>query len=297
MMSKTPSEDINQNKTKKENIFVKNIGFFICLFIFTFFFIYFIVLKILESNPETAAWHSMNISQNYLRIVGTITSFLPFSIMEISILCLVLASITLIVFIIINFIKKKPKKALFKIALLSTIAIGVISNYEFSVGVSYHKNNIKFNYDSVYEKSYDYEDTVSFMIDDFNETVTKLNFAQDGQVQNPYSLNEINEIFVDLYSKYDSNNQLYSFTPKVKHLLSSFVFREFQITGVYFGLTGESHITRGIPNSELPYTIAHELAHAKGDMDEYDCNAIAFDICLNSENPYLKYSAYFVNFV
>ena len=42
----------------------------------------------------------------------------------------------------------------------------------------------------------------------------------------------------------------------------------------------------------LPFTIAHELAHNKGVMREDDANKLAFYVCLNSESPYLRYSAY-----
>ena len=48
--------------------------------------------------------------------------------------------------------------------------------------------------------------------------------------------------------------------------------------------------------SNIPLTIAHEIAHTKGIMREDDANQLAFYVCLNSDNPYLRYAAYCAHF-
>ena len=75
-------------------------------------------------------------------------------------------------------------------------------------------------------------------------------------------------------------------------MMSSFVYLEFQITGVSFNAFGEANINTMNTKVNLPFTIAHELAHNKGVMREDDANKLAFYVCLNSESPYLRYSAY-----
>ena len=46
----------------------------------------------------------------------------------------------------------------------------------------------------------------------------------------------------------------------------------------------------------MPLTIAHELAHTRGVMREDDASQLAFYVCLNSDSPYLRYSAYAATF-
>ena len=59
-----------------------------------------------------------------------------------------------------------------------------------------------------------------------------------------------------------------------------------------FSPSGEANINVLIPVGDLPFTIAHELAHTKGVMREDEANQLAFYVCLNSENPFLRFSAY-----
>ena len=63
------------------------------------------------------------------------------------------------------------------------------------------------------------------------------------------------------------------------------------ISGVSFLPTGEANYNYQVPNVDLPFVMAHEIAHTKGVMNETDANYLAMYVCLNSEVPYLQYSA------
>jgi len=76
----------------------------------------------------------------------------------------------------------------------------------------------------------------------------------------------------------------------------SFLFREFNITGISFAPTTEPNINYLTPDSQLVSTMAHEIAHSKGAMREQDANLVAAYILLNSDDPYLRYSGYFTTF-
>ena len=45
-----------------------------------------------------------------------------------------------------------------------------------------------------------------------------------------------------------------------------------------------------IPAYELPVTMAHEMAHSKGVMREYEANIVANYVCLNSSDDFVLYS-------
>lgn len=64
------------------------------------------------------------------------------------------------------------------------------------------------------------------------------------------------------------------------------------LSGIYFPFTGEANFNAAQPDFDLPYTIAHEKAHQCGFAREGDANFIAFLVCSNSTNAYLRYSAY-----
>ncbi|MBI4749227.1 MAG: DUF3810 domain-containing protein [Acidobacteria bacterium] len=64
------------------------------------------------------------------------------------------------------------------------------------------------------------------------------------------------------------------------------------ISGVYFPFTGEPNFNTDMPGCDLPFTIAHEMAHQRGFAPEDEANFVAFLICITAEQPYCRYSGY-----
>jgi hypothetical protein len=64
------------------------------------------------------------------------------------------------------------------------------------------------------------------------------------------------------------------------------------LSGFYMPFTGEPHFNNAQPDFDLPYVIAHEKAHQRGFAREDEANFIAFLICVNSTDPYVRYSGY-----
>ncbi|HHV65942.1 MAG TPA: DUF3810 domain-containing protein [Peptococcaceae bacterium] len=62
------------------------------------------------------------------------------------------------------------------------------------------------------------------------------------------------------------------------------------ITGIYFPFTGEANVNVDIPDSQLPATTCHELAHQRGFAREDEANYIAWVACNLSEEPAFQYS-------
>lgn len=63
------------------------------------------------------------------------------------------------------------------------------------------------------------------------------------------------------------------------------------IQGYYNPLTSEAQINAGIPGCLQPFVIAHEMAHLMGIASEGDANFVAYQICSQSSDPYIQYSA------
>ena len=68
------------------------------------------------------------------------------------------------------------------------------------------------------------------------------------------------------------------------------------VTGVNFGMTGESAVNPQIPDIALPFTMAHEMAHRMCIASERDANFAAFLACSVNTDLQFQYSAYFMAF-
>lgn len=109
----------------------------------------------------------------------------------------------------------------------------------------------------------------------------------------PYTLDEMNSKLNDAYAKtakkYDFVSPLRS---HIKYVVLSEPMSYTHITGVYTFFTGESNLNVNFPDYTLPYTAAHEFAHQRGIAREDEANFVAFLASMESEDPYILYSAY-----
>ena len=64
------------------------------------------------------------------------------------------------------------------------------------------------------------------------------------------------------------------------------------ISGIYSPFTGEANFNAAQPDFDLPFTMAHEMAHGHGFAREDEANFIAFLVCTKSSHPYVRYSGY-----
>ena len=110
-----------------------------------------------------------------------------------------------------------------------------------------------------------------------------------------FTFEELNDLLETEYRKL--NEEYFSpYTPRAKKVINSWLLTETGVTGFEFILTGEANINSDIPDIDIPFTMAHELAHTKGIMREDDCNLLATYICLKSDNDFIKYSGLFRSF-
>jgi len=67
------------------------------------------------------------------------------------------------------------------------------------------------------------------------------------------------------------------------------IFLRFSSAGLYFPFTGEGHADAGLHPLQLPYVLAHEMAHGYGFGDEGTCNFWAYLACAQIQTPVLAY--------
>lgn len=78
-----------------------------------------------------------------------------------------------------------------------------------------------------------------------------------------------------------------------KYSLYSIMMRYFGVSGYYNPFSGEAQVTRLIPTTNMPVTMAHEQAHQMGYATEYEANFIGYLTCMQSSDDKLKYTANF----
>jgi uncharacterized protein DUF3810 len=79
-----------------------------------------------------------------------------------------------------------------------------------------------------------------------------------------------------------------------KPLLSSPVFSWLGITGIYSPFTGEANVNLTVPDPELPFSAAHEVAHLRGFAREDEASFVGSLACRLHPDPDFRYSGQLV---
>lgn len=136
-------------------------------------------------------------------------------------------------------------------------------------------------------------ETALLLSEAVNREVGNVIFAENGASVMPYGYEQMNEELLLAYDKaYDKYDFLQRLDSPLKRVMLSGLMSYTHITGVYTFFTGEANINVDFPDYTLPYTAAHELAHQRGIAREDEANFMAFLVCIDSDDPYLRYSAY-----
>jgi len=69
------------------------------------------------------------------------------------------------------------------------------------------------------------------------------------------------------------------------------LFFPFSAAGMFSPWTSEAQYDAGLPDASLPFTVAHELAHARGFAREDEANLVGFAAAVNAGDPYARYGA------
>jgi hypothetical protein len=136
-------------------------------------------------------------------------------------------------------------------------------------------------------------ETALILSERVNEESKLVAFEQGGFSVMPYGYGEMNDKLIEAYDvaceKYDFLQRLDS---NLKPVMLSELMSYTHITGVYSFFSGEANINVAFPDYTIPYTAAHELAHQRGIAREDEANFMAFLVCMESDDPYIRYSAY-----
>jgi len=238
-------------------------------------------------------WFNLHISTWGRQLLAILTAWIPFSLAEALLLLIPFWLVLLIGIGIRHYCASNRSVLVYVGILLSAVCIvGILFVWNFAAG--YYGSTLDQKLDLERKKSSAEElyQTAELLSEEIRSLSDEIIFLEDGASLMPYSYDEMNEKLLSAYDRYcEDHSFLTTFHSRVKPVMLSEPMSYTHITGVYTFFTGEANINVNFPDYTVPYTAAHELAHQRGIAREDEANFVAFLICMESDDPYIRYSA------
>lgn len=237
---------------------------------------------------------TQNIASVFRLIFAKLTSWLPFSFAELMIMAL-----PLIIFFVLFFMfcsAKKGKTALIRyiVGFMSVLTL-FYSTFVLTFATAYRGESLESRLELDREKvsAEELRATLDIVIRNLNAFSEKAEYGEDNFSKMPYSFSELNE---KMNEAYKNGCKKYGFIQNMKSRVKPVILSEpmtyTHISGVYTYFTGEANVNVNYPDFNIPYTMAHEMSHQRGIAREDEANFVAYLICIESDDDYIKYSAY-----
>ena len=252
------------------------------------------ILLVLKTNQAVCEFFATTFSRAWIFVFGNLIGWLPISMYELLLIVAILGAIAVVVFIIVYLAKRKWQRLLSLTVAVAIAVVSFVNIYTATASFSYNRNPLPREIYTEY-KSDDFsrEQAIALaenIIDKANNLYLQTDHDQDGNVVYPFSFSELSDMLAVEYKRLNSK-YFSSYTPKGKRILNKWIMSQMHITGVFFAPFGEANVNGNENNLYLPCTLAHEMAHGKGVMREYQADLVAYYVLLTCNNCYLQYGA------
>ena len=253
------------------------------------------ILYIIFLNvPEFSDFFNMNISPIIRGLLAHLTSWVPFSVAEFFLIFSPVLIVTLVIIGMKKYSDSWRNVGVFCVIMLS-IGSYIFSTYALGFVPAYHGSTLdkKMGLDKQKVSAAELYDTAQILSEQLKIEGEHIIYNGEGASVMPYSYDELNNklmaAYEKAYEKYDFISPLHS---NIKEIMLSEPMTYTHISGVYTFFTGEANLNVNFPDYVLPYTAAHEFAHQRGIAREDEANFVAFLVCMESDDHYIRYSAY-----
>lgn len=229
-------------------------------------------------------------------ILSAITGFLPFSVAELIIVSFATLLLWYISKTILDLYKSKNKKLnIIKNFVLNILATSGLIYFSFQLlwGFNYQRLPLNKLFELNVRKSSTNElaQLCARLVNSSSTLRKKINENQYGVMELPYNKKYI---LKTAHLGYDSASLQYTTLKgnygRPKAILLSTPMCYTGITGFYFPFTNEANVNMIEPDSFLPFTTTHEMAHQRGFAKEDEANYIAYIACINHPDINFQYS-------
>lgn len=264
------------------------------LVMYILFFISLIIHFICRFSKTFSDFMNMHVAKYVRLVLAKITGILPFSIAEFIILGLPLIMIAIIARVIILTRRNEQAKVYrFFVSAFACVSLFFVL-YVFTYGMGYSGSTIGEKMSMNVEDSVSEENLKTLaktLAKQVNESAKQIKFKEKGSSYMEYDFSELNAKLNNTWKKVSKD---YAFieghSTSCKPVLSSKLMSYTGTLGLYSYFTGEANINVHFPDYTIPYTMAHEMAHQRGIAREDEANFVAYLICTESDDPYIRYS-------
>ncbi len=255
-----------------------------------------------RSDPAlTESLYSSRVYPCFARTLGRLTSFLPFSLLELLVCAALVACVVLVLWSLIHKFRVRrsllqPEESLGLGLLLERIIkllCCLLFAFVLLCGLNYYRPEFAaFSGLDVRESP---PDELAALCTELtlqaNALREQVQTGENGVMQLQSSsfqtARQAQEAFGRLAVEYEVLPDL-PITPKP--VLNSWWMSMLQITGIFTPYTFEANINIAAPDYNIPATMCHELAHSRGFMREDEANFIGYLACRRSDSVDFQYS-------
>lgn len=234
------------------------------------------------------------VSSGVRSVLAKTTNLFPFSIAETAILALPLIFAAIIIFAVKIFKRDFTESVRCLIALFGVVTL-FYTLFVFGFAAAYHGSalDIKLGLERNDVTAGELAAAASALLEKAEEAADGVDFIYGSHSVMPYSLNDMNKKLNDAYEKLSTRlGFVQKLRSNVKYIMLSEPMTYTHISGVYSYYTGEANININFPDYTIPFTAAHELSHQRGIARENEANFMAYLVCMESDDPYIRYSGY-----
>lgn len=253
-----------------------------------------IIVGFAKRFPAFADFWTQKIAVYPRAALAYLTNLPPFSLAESIVLCLPVIIVCLIVLACRKYSGSWLRTGRYIVILFSVAAL-VYSMLLINFSAAYYGSSLdeKLGIDRRKVSAQELYDTAVILLSETDALADNVDYIYASSSVMPYSLSELNRKLNEAYKKavvkYPFISAFYS---NVKPVALSEPWTYTHIAGVYTFFTGEANLNINFPDYTLPYTAAHEMAHQRGIAREEEANFVAFLVCIESDDAYIRYSAY-----
>jgi hypothetical protein len=245
-------------------------------------------------SEDFADFFNLNVASYFRAFTSAVSDVFPFSVSE---LLIVTSPITLafVVWYLLKYRCATPESTKTSLIIIISVASLFFSSFVMSVATGYHGRELDEKLDIKVDKISDEElyDAAKYLVNKVNDYSNQINCNTGSFSEMPYGISEMNEKLINSFEVFSENNRfLKTHNSKIKPIASSRLLSYTQVMGIYTFFTGEANINTNFPDYTLPFTAAHELAHQRGISREDEANMIAFFICIEADDEYIRYSGF-----
>jgi hypothetical protein len=245
-------------------------------------------------------FYSQGIYPYLVRAIGSINGIASFSVAELALVGILAAITVLTIFYVRSFVRnlKAWRRNVSVLVRRCLCLLGVLALlFQIVWGLNYRRPSLagRLSFDSSAPNASELAEISRQIVEGINSNYEMVHRDDALKKNDPYS--DQADLKRNLETAYRQNQLLpwpasaSGFAPP-KPLLFDGIVARLGISGIYSPFTAEPNYLDSMPGFDLPSTMAHEMAHARGFAREDEADFASFVVCTESEDARLRYSGY-----